>query len=136
MATSKTLTPTNVTIQIPEFTDQPDQRVNSNCLDKEADAINALNTHIVNDVFTKSPKSIAFTGDLNNVNLIGYYFGQGSSMSNAPYSTSTYYAILAFGRMQLAFAHSADGSVRLYQRHYINDKWYAWRYVDLSAIPT
>ena len=46
MATSKTLTPTNVTIQIPEFTDQPDQRVNSNCIDKEADAINALNNNI------------------------------------------------------------------------------------------
>ena len=46
MATSKTLTPTNVTIQIPEFTDQPDQRVNSNCIDKEADAINALNTQL------------------------------------------------------------------------------------------
>ena len=42
MATSKTLTPTNVTIQIPAFTDQPDQRANSNCIDKEADAINAL----------------------------------------------------------------------------------------------
>lgn len=50
MATSKTLTPTNVTIQIPEFTDQPDQRVNSNCIDKEADAINALNGNIeIND---------------------------------------------------------------------------------------
>lgn len=48
MATSKTLTPTNVTIQIPEFTDQPDQRVNSNCIDKEADAINALNGKIAN----------------------------------------------------------------------------------------
>lgn len=47
MATSKTLTPTNVTIQIPEFTDQPDQRVNSNCLDKEADAINALDTNAI-----------------------------------------------------------------------------------------
>ena len=45
MATSKTLTPTNVTISIPEFTDQPDQRVNSNCIDKEADAINALNNN-------------------------------------------------------------------------------------------
>ena len=42
MATSKLLKPTNVTISIPEFTDQPDQRVNSNCIDKEADAINAL----------------------------------------------------------------------------------------------
>ena len=39
MATSKTLTPTNVTIQIPDFTEKPDQRVNSNCIDKEADAI-------------------------------------------------------------------------------------------------
>ena len=46
MATSKTLTPTNVTIQIPAFTDQPDQRVNSNCIDKEADAINALNSNL------------------------------------------------------------------------------------------
>lgn len=55
MATSKVLAPTNVTIQIPEFTDQPDQRVNSNCLDKEADAINALNTQI-------TPQAITVTG--------------------------------------------------------------------------
>ena len=48
MATSKTLTPTNVTIQIPDFTDRPDQRANSNCIDKEADAINALNSQITN----------------------------------------------------------------------------------------
>lgn len=48
MATSKTLTPTNVTIQIPAFTDKPDQRVNSNCIDKEADAINALSDQIGN----------------------------------------------------------------------------------------
>lgn len=46
MATSKTLTPTNVTIQIPEFTDRPDQRVTNDCIDKEADAINALNSKI------------------------------------------------------------------------------------------
>ena len=46
MAISKTLTPTNVTIQIPDFTDRPDQRANSNCIDKEADAINALNAQI------------------------------------------------------------------------------------------
>lgn len=45
MATSKLLKPTNVTISIPEFTDQPDQRVNSNCIDKEADAINSLSEH-------------------------------------------------------------------------------------------
>lgn len=46
MATSKLLKPTNVTISIPAFTDQPDQRVNSNCIDKEADAINSLSDQI------------------------------------------------------------------------------------------
>ena len=48
MATSKTLKPTNVTIQIPAFADKPDQRLNSNCLDKEADAINALSDNKAN----------------------------------------------------------------------------------------
>ena len=42
MASSKTLTPTNVTISIPAMTDVPDASVFSNCVDKEADAINAL----------------------------------------------------------------------------------------------
>ena len=46
MATSKTLAPTNVTISIPAMTDQPDASVFSNCVDKEADAINALNSHL------------------------------------------------------------------------------------------
>lgn len=61
MATSKTLTPTGVTIQIPEFTDQPDQRVNSNCIDKEADAINSLNNNI-------NTFDLLFTGDIHAVN--------------------------------------------------------------------
>lgn len=47
MATSKTLAPTNVTIQIPAMTDAPDASVFSNCVDKEADAINALNSQIM-----------------------------------------------------------------------------------------
>ena len=46
MATSKTLAPTNVTISIPAMTDQPDASVFSNCVDKEADAINALNSQL------------------------------------------------------------------------------------------
>ena len=46
MATSKTLAPTNVTINIPAMADQPDMSVVSNCIDKEADAINTLNSQI------------------------------------------------------------------------------------------
>lgn len=40
MATNKTITPTNVTVSVPAFTDQPDQRVNSNCIDKIIDGVN------------------------------------------------------------------------------------------------
>lgn len=48
MATSKLIKPTNVTVSIPEFTDQPDQRVNSNCIDKSIDGINTLSDQIAN----------------------------------------------------------------------------------------
>ena len=48
MATSKTLAPTNVTISIPAMTDQPNASVLANCADKEADAINALNSQLAN----------------------------------------------------------------------------------------
>lgn len=48
MATSKTLAPTNVTISIPAMTDVPDASVFSNCVDKEADAINTLNSQLTN----------------------------------------------------------------------------------------
>ena len=48
MATSKTIGVTNVTVQVPEFTDQPDQRVNSNCIDKIIDGINSLSDQIGN----------------------------------------------------------------------------------------
>lgn len=67
MATNKTLTPTNVTISIPEFTDQPDQRVNSNCIDKEADAINALDSgkagiFYAGTVTSTTPMTLTVTG--------------------------------------------------------------------------
>ena len=52
MATSKTLTPTNVTIQIPDMTDAPDQAVNSNCIDKLGDAVNTLNSKLTYEVET------------------------------------------------------------------------------------
>lgn len=68
MATSKTLTPTNVTIQIPEFTDQPDQRVNSNCIDKEADAINSLNTAIGTLSSLTTTEKSNLVGAVNEVN--------------------------------------------------------------------
>ena len=55
MATSKILAPTNVTISIPAMTDQPNASVLANCADKEADAINALNSQLAN------PANVAYT---------------------------------------------------------------------------
>lgn len=67
MATSKLLKPTNVTISIPEFTDQPDQRVNSNCIDKEADAINSLSDHIaLTESFSASSYITANNGTISS----------------------------------------------------------------------
>ena len=105
MATSKTLAPTNVTIQIPEFTDQPDQRVNSNCIDKEADAINALNAQIAKLAYKADvrmsagqSKTIAFSNYVNTALLFSatsgadgclYVFSNGYLL---PVKTSTYIA--------------------------------------------
>ena len=76
MATSKTLTPTNVTIQIPDFTERPDQRVNSNCIDKEADAINALNSN-----FTSLSDQIAMQNVSSNVQKNATYIASNSGIT-------------------------------------------------------
>ena len=55
MATNKTLAPTNVTISIPAMTDAPNASVLANCADKEADAINALNSQIAHQLCTVTP---------------------------------------------------------------------------------
>ena len=88
MATSKLLKPTNVTISIPGFTDQPDQRVNSNCIDKEADAINELSDKIgtlQKKLIHKTLYKTVVTGTsaylLGGVNV---YLGQFSVSSDMP----------------------------------------------------
>jgi len=73
MATTKTLKPTNVTISIPDFTDQPDQRVNSNCIDKEADAINALSEHIDKTCYANHSSATSYTIPLNGYTSGNYW---------------------------------------------------------------
>ena len=70
MATTKTLRPTNVTISIPEFTDQPDQRVNSNCIDKEADAINTLSEQIGTLSNLNTTEKSNLVGAINETNRV------------------------------------------------------------------
>lgn len=75
MATNKTLSPTNVTIAIPAMGDQPDASVFSNCIDKEADAINTLNSQIA------VPTKVTDLNNATNNNAV-YYFDTGTQ--NAP----------------------------------------------------
>ena len=98
MATSKTLTPTNVTIQIPAFTDQPDQRVNSNCIDKEADAINALNSNITSLSDQIATLENHFSDNKLNVPNVSFLFRNMSKADLVSYLSSTYgtsYALFA-----------------------------------------
>ena len=94
MATSKTLKPTNVSISIPAFTDQPDQRLNTNCIDKEADAINAL----ADKLSTASVKKCATANGTVTFEIphghyaIVLYAGHMSSVYNAVTETTTVYA--------------------------------------------
>lgn len=101
MATSKTLTPTNVTISIPEFTDQPDQRVNSNCIDKLSDAVNALNSK-----FTTQGEDILGNGHIKiyksgNVVTIFFWWATKAEVTGATLAakyrpqTTAYYPIVA-----------------------------------------
>ena len=94
MAISKTLTPTNVTIQIPDFTDRPDQRANSNCIDKEADAINALNTHIASHTLLGSQNSagvVSLSENYTNYVFVEIVAGTSGSQYCSPMVVSTEY---------------------------------------------
>ena len=73
MATNKLIKPTNVTVQIPAFTDQPDQRVNSNCIDKSIDGINTLSDQIgkINKAVYATTASYGGAGSVS-VDLSGY----------------------------------------------------------------
>ena len=73
MATSKTLAPTNVTISIPAMTDQPNASVLANCADKEADAINALNSQIAEFIPTKRMRTGTVSSFTINFPTAGQY---------------------------------------------------------------
>ena len=91
MATSKLLKPTNVTISIPEFTDQPDQRVNSNCIDKEADAINSLSEQIgsLKFIHVSVNGNTSKTVTIANTTRVLIYTSGGAVNSMTMYSVSS-----------------------------------------------
>ena len=136
MATSKTLTPTNVTIQIPDFTDQPDQRVNSNCIDKEADAINSLNTAIANYVTAGGVSKYVSTGSMDDIKTPGRYF-YANQLTNRPSTTDGYLDVYALNANYIKQIAHESITYKMYVRYCNNGTWSSWdSYALTNAIQT
>ena len=123
MATNKTLTPTNVTISIPAIGDLPDASVFSNCVDKSADAVNAVFSSLAG--LAKNQAEGINNVDLNDYRTPGvYYFASGCT--NAP---ATYFMCIVIGRndfaIQIGIAAGSKNVLRF--RVYVNNAWDSWR---------
>ena len=118
MATSKTLAPTKVTISIPSMTDAPNASVLANCADKEADAINALNSQLANGIVKCGSKTITIpawsTGNPQSITV--------DFTDDIPAGRSIYCVLGSIGPTQLPYINNA-GVVKTWIRNLTdNDK--------------
>lgn len=120
MATSKTLNPTNVTISIPAMSDVPDAAVFSNCVDKEADAINVLGTNVSDSKLNlgtySSMPSLSEIGNgvvaflLNTAATVdGYSFPAGIRIVGYKYSDTFHGIAIATGNVTYCVRWNATG---------------------------
>jgi len=126
MATSKTLNPTNVSISIPALGDAPDASVFSNCIDKEADAINALNSQIGKYQGTRAWVAGA---NCNDYTTEGLYM-LSDNLTNAPLTwfTLTVYAPRNDAITQIAMKTPNEIYIRFY-----TSSWSAWDKLALNS---
>jgi len=131
MATSKTLTPTNQTISIPALGDAPDASVFSNCIEKEADAINTLNSQIgTYDVGTNTLANIesalaTYADTLGNNEFKNVKFSV--SPATGLFGATTYFGVLrkiSTGRYNISVQGLLDPTQTIYG-NYRNSAW-AW----------
>jgi len=138
MATNKTIQPTNVTVQIPEMTDKPNQATNSNCLDKIIDGVNALNSNLsnqqsyANGLLSAITVHTANNADANNYKESGtYYFTTGCS--NVP---GTYFLFTVInhtgGDFVIQFGARAAEKTRFYIRMFSSNSWAEWSEIALK----
>ena len=129
MATTKTLTPTNQTISIPELSDAPDMSVPADAISKEADAINSLNSKI-----TKLDGSLPYAeGDANSYTTTGIYHV--GITQNSPISGTTLYGDLfvqGTGVRITQIFTIYDGSTFIRQRSNATT-WSTWGQVALKS---
>jgi len=127
MATTKTLTPTNQTISIPELTDAPDMSVASNAIDKEADAINTLSEHL--DPIAGTNKAWITNAELNNYKTTGvYYISTGSTIGGSSSGMSWFILTVIAGRSDTVVQTIYDSNTSASEktRQYRSNAWSSW----------
>ena len=125
--TTKTLTPTNQTITLPDMTERPNASVLVDGISKEADAINALNSKISDFEFGQTAT------DADNLTTGMRYLG--SSSGHIP--TSHAYYILTFENTgdngaQMAIRRNASGYI--YFRSKSSGTWGSWYQVTANVV--
>ena len=133
MATSKTLKPTNVSISIPAFTDKPDQRLNTNCIDKEADAINALSDRTANVICLGSFEASSLGNPTTLKEAISALYG--NVTANTAALQIAFFAYSGGGRWvaQIQKNSSNYGTAILYS---YNDTYHVFKYTYSSGTET
>ena len=125
MATTKTLTPTNQTISIPELSDSPDMSVPADAISKEADAINSLNSKI-------ETHNEGSGKDLNNYTTPGWYRFS-NSVTNSPYGNNGLLYVETYGTTGIGRQiWLPDGSDSIYVRR-LYGSFQSWQELALKS---
>ena len=130
--TTKTLTPTNQTVTLPDMTERPNASVLVDGISKEADAINALNSKVTNPEDPLFGRNDGGVSDANNLPVGWCYVS--SAFANIPSAHA--YFILTF----LYSDHGAQVAIRrssagyMYFRRKNGGNWDSWYQVTANAV--
>ena len=131
MATTKTLTPTNQTISIPELSDSPDMSVPADAIDKEADAINTLNSNM--SYLSRGDGTLYRLDaiDLNTVKRTGNYYANNNCthcISGGGYLQVHEYSTTYVKQLMQGYNSSA-----YFTRQCDNGTWSEWEQLALNS---
>ena len=116
--TTKTLTPTNQTITLPDMTERPNASVLVDGIGKDADAINALSEQIVSKQLTSS-------SNIDSLESGNYFFA--SLPSGIPDFVTEYTSILKVNKVSSSLAfQSLESPYAFAYRYYVNGNWSVW----------
>lgn len=125
MATStKTLTPTNQTVTLPDMTERPNASVLVDGIGKEADAINALDSKLI-----RGDNAALTNANFNDLTSGWHFVGTGSTNGPGPSYILVYtFRNLGGGIVQIAFTLTGT----MFTRANNGTTWSAWKTVTAT----